>query len=139
MARAAKSGSAASQGQGAPGPCQARGEDARDIERDESRGETLGGHDEGPAARGQDVAGGRGGEPRGGEEEGGGAGRPGAGGEQGVGCRAIQGSQSAKATRSTAARGAKRRTSGAEGAFPRVTLLSIRPVAPRVFRIQAKT
>ena len=71
------------QGQGAPGPGQASGEDARDVERDESRGEALGGHDESPAARGQHVAGSRGGQPRGGEEEGGRAGRPGAGLEQG--------------------------------------------------------
>ena len=71
------------QGQGAPAPTEASREDARDIERDESRGQTLGGHHESPAARGQHVAVGGGTQPRGGEDEGGRIGHPGAGREQG--------------------------------------------------------
>ena len=71
------------QGQGAPGPTEASREDARDIERDESGGQTFGGHHESPAARRQHVAVSGGTQPRGGEDEGGRTGHPGAGREQG--------------------------------------------------------
>ena len=87
MARAAKSGGAAARARARQGHVRRSGEDARDVERDEGRGQALGGHDESPAARGQHVAGGRGGEPRRGEDEGGRAGRPGAGREQGLAAR----------------------------------------------------